>query len=451
MKKNAGIRIKEVHAAFRSAAFALLLAVLTTIAQPWISGSAAPADTAARAYQLVPQDKELLKHLTARLFRFFSEHADPQTGLVDDRAHADGSAYEKPVFASMAATGFGLTAISIAPDYGWLTPNEARERLRTTLRFLAERSPHVHGWYYHFVDPGTGERYGTSEVSSIDTALLLCGVLAARARFTGDEEIVRLANKIYERIDFQWMLNGDPFLLSHGWKPESGFIKYRWDTYCEDTVLYLLAIGSEGRSIPAKSWYAWKRPSVTFDGYTYISGGPLFTHQYSHAWVDYRGLIENRPPHTDYFENSIIATRAHRAFCMSLSGKFPGYSSNVWGVTSSDSVKGYVGWGGPPFNPSIDGTVVPSAAGGSLMFTPDICLPALRTMINRFGKRIYGRYGFVDAFNPNTGWVDPDVVGIDVGITLLSAVNLMDEGVWRWFMQNSEITHAMDLVGLENR
>ncbi len=432
---------------FLVATFSVLFTIMAATMPPVVSRGTVSARRA-EAYQLTSQDRALLRDLTARLFRFFIEHSNLRTGLVDDRARANGSPYRTPVAASIAATGFGLTAFCIAPDRGWLPLDQARERVRASLRFLAERAPQVHGWFYHFVDPATGERRHSSEVSSIDTALLLGGVLEARQRFSDDEEIRRLANRIYERVDFQWMLNGDPLLLSHGWKPESGFIRYRWDAYCEDTILYLLAIGSHEHPIPAKSWYAWKRPSIAYAGYTYISGGPLFTHQFSHAWIDYRGRKEKSFPYTDYFENSIAATRAHRAFCISLAHDFPGYLSDVWGITSSDSIKGYVAWDGPPRSSLIDGTVVPSAAGGSLMFTPDICLPALRTMRSRFGERIYGRYGFVDAFNPNTGWVDSDVLGIDVGITLLSAENLKDGGVWRWFMRNPEITRAMDMVGL---
>ena len=150
----------------------------------------------------------------------------------------------------------------------------------------------------------------------------------------------------------------------------------------------------------------------------------------------------------DWFENSVIATRAHKAFCLSLAKEFPGYSDNVWGITASDSQKGYVAWGGPPRHPAIDGSVVPAAAAGSLMFTPDITVPALREMRRRFGDRIYGRYGFADAFHPTSGWVNPDVIGIDLGITLLSAENLRSQRVWRWFMKNREITHALDRSGL---
>jgi hypothetical protein len=265
-------------------------------------------------------------------------------------------------------------------------------------------------------------------------------------------EIARLATLIYERVDFVWMLNGHPALLSHGWKPESGFLKSSWDSYSEDKIIYLLAIGSPTHAITPRSWYAWRRDWIKYAGYAYMSGAPpLFIHQYSHAWIDFRNRREAVLPHIDYFDNSIKATRAHRAFCIDMSREFPGYTSNIWGITASDSAKGYVAWGGPPRDPAIDGTVVPCAAGGSLMFAPDITLPALREMKERFGKRIYGRYGFADAFNPNTEWVGPDVIGINVGITLLSAENLRTGNVWRWFMQNREIPKAMQLVGLRPR
>jgi hypothetical protein len=293
-----------------------------------------------------------------------------------------------------------------------------------------------------------GERRWQSEYSSIDTALLLGGVLTARQYFREDAEIKRLATLVYERVDFKWMLAGHPMLMSHGWKPEAGFLKPRWDTYSEHLILDLLAIGSPKHAVTPLTWRAWQRKYISYAGYTYLSGGPLFTHQYSHAWVDFRGWRESFAPYTDYFANSVAATRAHREFCLSLREEFPGYSENVWGITASDSVKGYVAWGGPPRDPAIDGTVVPCAAGGSLMLTPDISLAALQTMREKFGERIYGRYGFTDAFNPNTGWTGPDVLGIDVGIVLLSAENLRSGNVWRWFMRNAEIPRAMRLAGL---
>jgi hypothetical protein len=234
-----------------------------------------------------------------------------------------------------------------------------------------------------------------------------------------------------------------------GFKPESGFLIPTWNHYSEHTILQLLAIGSPTHPISPSAWLSWQRMRITYAGYTYLTFpfAPLFIHQFSQAWVDYRDREESWYPYTNYFENSVKATLAHREFCLSLSDKFPGYSENVWGITASDSAKGYRAWGGPPPSRDIDGTVVPCAAGGSLMFTPEITLAALRTMQERWGDRIYTHYGFVDAFNPNTGWVNRDVIGIDVGITLLSAENLRTGNVWRWFMQNREIPRAMQLVG----
>ena len=395
------------------------------------------------------QGDAFLEDLSRRAFRYFWEQADAKTGLVLDRSKTNGEPSDENhrTIASIASTGFGLTALCIAAERGWIDKAKARERVTTTLRFFAERATHEHGWFYHWMDAATGERRWQSEISSIDTALLLGGVLAARGYYRGDAEIKRLATLIYERVDFRWMLAGHPALLSHGWKPETRFLDSRWTDYSEETMLYLLAIGSGTHPIPKAAWYAWRRDRVEFEGYRYVaSAAPLFIHQYSHAWVDYRGRRDREPSGVDYFDNSVTATRAHRSFCMRLAKEFPGYSENIWGITASDSAKGYVAWGGPPRDPSIDGTVVPCAAAGSLMFTPDIALPALLAMKEKYGERIYGRYGFADAFNPNNGWVNPDVIGIDVGITLLSAENLRSGNVWRWFMRNPEIPRAMELV-----
>jgi hypothetical protein len=402
---------------------------------------------------LSAQDDAFLEDLSKRSFLFFWEQADAETGLVADRARANGAPYNKDHpsvnIASSAATGFGLTALCIASARGWVDRKAVRDRVLTTLRFYAERSPHEHGWFYHFVDSKTGERRWQSEISTIDTALLLGGVLTARQYFRQDREIVRLATLIYERVDFPWMLAGNSLLLSHGWRPESGFIKHTWNHYSEHAILQLLAIGSPTHPVNRGAWQAWQRLRLTFGDYTYLTfpRAPLFIHQYSQAWVDFRNQEESWYPYTNYFENSVKATLAHREFCLSLSDKFPGYTENVWGITASDSAKGYRAWGGPPPTPDIDGTVVPSAAGGSLMFTPAITLAALKTMHQRWGDRIYDHYGFVDAFNPNNGWVNPDVIGIDVGITLISAENLRTGNVWRWFMLNKEIPRAMQLAG----
>jgi len=397
------------------------------------------------------EDQFFLADLSKRSIFYFLEHSSPVTGMVLDRARnfpKDRSQPERSP-ASIGATGFCLAALCIGVERKYIPADAAQGQIRRTLRYFAHDAYQNHGWFYHFMDADTGERKLRSEVSSIDTALLVAGMLTARQYFRHDPEIVRLAELIYRRLDFHWMLNGDPLLLAHGWRPGSGFIKHRWDTYSEHMILYLLALGSPTYPLRPDAWYAWRRPEVTYDSYRYISGsGPLFTHQYSHAWVDFRFRREAGPRGIDWFQNSITATRAHRAFCMSLVPKY-GYSAEVWGVTSSDSPRGYKEWGNPLSGSSIDGTVVPCAAGGSLMFAPDICMPALRAMQSLYSDRLYHRYGFSDAFNPQTNWTATDVLGIDLGITMLSAENLLTGNVWRWFMANPEIPRAMERARLE--
>ena len=396
------------------------------------------------------RDHAFLEDLERRSFQYFWDQAAAPTGVVLDRTRTDGTPADEDhrTVGSIAATGFGLTALCIAAERGWIRREDARERVRTTLRFFANRAPQEHGWFYHWLDVNTGERRWNSEVSSIDTALLLAGILTTRQYFPEDAEIARLATGIYERIDFPWMLNGHPTLLSMGWRPETGFIKSRWDDYSEHPILYLMAIGSRTHPITPEAWYAWKRNWNEYAGYRYLGRTPLFTYQYSHAWVDFRGRREIKGERIDYFQNSIRATLAHRQFCIDLAKDFSAYGPNVWGISASDSIKGYVAWGGPPRDPAIDGTVVPYASAGSLMFVPQLALAALKTIRAKYGQNVYGKYGFADAFNPNTGWVDRDVIGIDLGITLLSAEDARTGAVWRWFMKNPEIVKAMDLAGL---
>jgi hypothetical protein len=397
-------------------------------------------------------DQAFLEDLERRSYQYFWDQASPTTGLVLDRTTTDGTPADEDhrYIASIAASGFGLTAICIASEHGWIKRTTARDRVRATLGFFANRALQEHGWFYHWMDVNTGERRWRSEVSSIDTALLVAGALTAREYFLEDSEIAELATKIYERIDFPWMLNGHPTLLSMGWHPETGFIKARWDDYSEHAILYLLAIGSPTHPITPDAWYGWKRNWNEYAGYRYLGKTPLFTYQYSQAWVDFRGRREARGEHVNYFENSVNATLAHRQFCIDLAKEFPGYGPNVWGISASDSVNGYVGWGGPPRDRAIDGTVVPYAAAGSLMFVPHLAMAALKTMRMKY-PLVYAKYGFADAFNPNTGWVNRDVIGIDLGITLLSAENAGTGNVWRWFMRNREILRALDLVGLKKQ
>jgi hypothetical protein len=436
-----------------SAVFVLVLGALLAPAGCASRDSPAVAQAPARDQRstLTAADGALLEDLSKRSFMFFWEQADPGTGIVRDRSRTDGSPVPTNArdVGSIASVGFGLSGLCIAAERGWVPRQAAVDRARTTLRFFAGKMENQRGWFFHFVNLRTGAREWSSELSSIDSALLLAGVLTVRQCFADDGEVRQLGEAIYRRVDFNWMLAGDPHLLSHGWKPESGFLASRWDHYCELMILYLLAIGSPTHPISAESWRAWRRPTVTFETWSYVGGPPpLFVHQYAHAWVDFRGWREREAPAIDWFENSASATRAHRAFCLSLAKEFPTYTDTMWGITASDSRKGYVAWGGPPREGPIDGSVVPSAAAGSLMFAPEITLPVVREMRERFGDRIYGRYGFADAFHPTDGWVNPDVIGIDVGITLLSAENLRTGRVWQWFMKNAEIPAAMERAGL---
>ncbi|MGI8469055.1 MAG: glucoamylase family protein [Pyrinomonadaceae bacterium] len=401
-------------------------------------------------FALSKTDDKFLDDLERRSFLYFWEQSDAETGMTLDRARTDGARYEKPAphynVGSIAATGFALTSYCVAADRKWITEQEARTRTRKTLDFFAGRAFEKNGWFYHWIDIKTGERRWRSEVSSMDTALLLSGVLSVRGCFSGDEEIVRLATKIYNRVDFQWMLNGDKFLLSHGWRPETGFIPNRWDDYSESSILYILGIGSRSHPLSWQSWYAWQRDWMEYDGYKYLAAvSPLFIHQYSQAWIDFRNKRERyKNFHVNYFENSVKASRAQRDFCKSLSREFPAsYAGNMWGISASDSEKGYIAWGAPPAEPDLDGTIVPYAPAGSMMFTPDISLPALKEMKDKYGDKIYGRYGFTDAFNPNDGWIDSDVIGIDVGIMLLGIENFRSGNIWRWFMKNPEIGIAL--------
>jgi hypothetical protein len=345
--------------------------------------------------------------------------------------------------ASIAATGFGLAALCIADERGYLPHAQIVERVRTTLDWHLNQQPEIRGFFYHFNDVGTGARWKDVELSSIDTSIFLCGVLTAREYFK-DQRIRSLSQQIYERVDWPWMLNGGN-TFSMGWKPETGFLHSRWSHYCELMMIYLLAIGSPTYAVSPELWNHFTRPIVAFNGYEYISGGdPLFTHQFSHAWYDFRG---KRDAYADYFENSVTATRAHKAFCLSQS---QWYDEDYWGISASDTVGGYIEWGGPPALGPLDGTVVPSTVAGSLPFLPSDCLAVLRALRSKWGKQAWGRYGFVDAFHPAADWYDPDVIGIDQGISVLMAENLRSGFVWNTFMGNDECRHALDRVGFRS-
>jgi len=392
-----------------------------------------------------PEDDQLLEEIEKANFQYFWEQGNPQTGLVKDRANARASS-DNSIVASIAATGFGLTALAIGHQRNFVSLNDARERVLATFRFLWKKLPTHRGFFYHFANINTGERVWDSEVSSVDTAILLCGILTCRQHFERHSEITNLAYEIFNRVDWSW-LSEDTSLLPQGWTPEIGFLPYRWDYYSELMMMYLMGLGSFTHPLPAETWNAWKRTVFEYDGLRYIgSFAPLFVHQYSQAWFDFRG---KRDKYADYFDNSRIATQAHRLFCLELSKRFSDYSEELWGITASDSQNGYVVWGGPPAMGPIDGTVVPAASGGSLPFLPQDCMRVLRTIRSRY-PNAWCRYGFVDAFNPLTNWYDTDVIGIDTGITMLMAENVRTGFVWNTFMKNPEAKRGMERAGFQS-
>ncbi len=418
--------------------------ILTHMALAAASGQQSAQLTYSERGQVVlsPEDDAFLEELERATFLYFWEKADPQTGLVKDRSNVR-AATDNVTAASIAATGFGLTALCIGAERKFAPFLEARDRVIAALRFLQGKMPTHRGFFYHWADLHTGERIWNSEISSIDTAILLCGVLTCRHYFRY-QVITRLALEIFNRVDWTW-LSADTALLPHGWTPELGFLQNRWDDYSELMMMYLLGLGSSTHPLPVPTWHAWKRSTFEYDGLRYIgSYAPLFVHQYSQAWFDFRG---KRDRYADYFRNSVIATEVHRRFCLQLANEHPHISEDLWGITASDSRNGYVAWGGPPEMGPIDGTVVPSATGGSLPFLPLPALRVLKTMKNRYGSRVWSRYGFVNAFNPATGWYDTDVVGIDTGITLLMAENLRTAFVWNTFMKSPEVQRALERAG----
>ena len=420
------------------------LAVPVLAAAPRAAG---PAAESAPAAAFAPDDEAFLDELQRRAFLYFWEQTDPATGLTKDRAgnFVDGDRG----IASMAATGFGLTALTLGESRGWVSREAAYARALTTLRQLRFRQAHVRGWFHHFVDAASGEPLPTSEVSSIDTALLLAGALAAGRHFAGTE-VETLAREIYERVDFPWMMTDggakpDELTLSMGWTPK-GFLAARWDDYSEHQILYVLGLGSPTHPLPAASWRAWRRPT---DGAPTQASGPLFTHQYSQLWLDLRGWKDDGQ---DYFARSVETTLAHRDAAVAARGEHPAYGPNCWGWTACDGPEGYRAYGAYPDGKGHDGTIAPAAAGGSTAFTPGPSVAALRYMKERYGDRVWGRYGFADAFNADPRWRErfnaeglwrsPDVVGIDQGAILLAVENARSGRVWSEFMDTDPARRA---------
>ena len=389
----------------------------------------------------------LLTSLQRHAFEYFWYEAHPKTGLVKDRAgNICGDEYQ---VASIAATGFGLAALAIGAEHQWISKDRARDRAILTLRFVRDKLAQKEGWFYHFVDWKTGDRVWNCEISSIDTGLFIAGALLAGEYFGG--EVQGLAEEHYRRVDFQWMLtNGgsrpDEKFLCHGWKPESGFLQSRWDNYSEHLFLNLLAIGSPIHPIPPSCWGAWVRNKGDYRGMTNFVCGPLFTHQYSQAFIDFRGRRDDTGH--NYFESAVAATKINRQFCIDQAKQFKAYGSNVWGLSACDCPDGgYRAYGAPPGEAVHDGTIAPWATVASVAFVPDLARDAVSEMRRRFPD-IWGRYGFSDGFNLDKNWVARDVIGIDLGTAILLIENHQTGMPWRLLMKNPSIQTAMQRAGI---
>lgn len=389
-------------------------------------------------------DEDFLELIQRKSFDYFIHERNSANGLVRDRAH-NFKPGATPSPASIAAVGFALTAYPVGVSRNWIDFKTAREMTLTTLRFFLEKAPHERGFFYHFMNMETGARIKNSELSPIDTALFLAGALFA-AEYFEDPEIRRLAQKIYQRIDWKWMLNGGKtFALS--WSPETGFQRQRWDHYNESMILYLLAMGAPSKkAIPASSWKAITRPAGSYGGYRVLKMAPLFTHQYSHIWMDFRHKNDG---FADYFRNSIDATLANRAFCIDQSKRYKSYGPNSWGLTASDGPGGYKAYGALPGHAVHDGTIAPTGCGSSIVFTPEESIDCLRFIYENI-EGVWGRYGFADAYNVDRQWIASDVIGIDQGALLLMIENYRTQMVWKIMSKNTSLQKAMEAAGFKD-
>ncbi len=402
-------------------------------------------------------EEALLDSLQRTAFNYFWNEANPSNGLIKDR-----SASWSPC--SIASLGFGLTAICVGIDHGWVTREAGRERILTALETLwnapqgsgASGIAGYKGLFYHFLDMNTATRVWDSELSTIDTALLFAGILFAKQYFDTEDSLdvaVRAhADSLTRRADWEFMRAGGSGIRM-GWKPGTGFSGFgNWIGYNEAMILYIIALGSPTYPVPASTWnywtsgYSWQ----TWYGQSYVNFPPLFGHHYSHCWIDFRCIqdayMRNRG--ITYFENSRRATLAQRAYCMANPFNHIGYSDSLWGLTAGDGPDGYEARGAPPAQ-NDDGTITPTAAVSSIPFAPEVCIPAARNMYNAYGAQLWMQYGFRDGFNLSRGWWGPDVIGIDQGPIILMIENYRNGSVWERFMENEDIQLGLGRAGFE--
>jgi len=407
--------------------------------------------------------------LQKEAFAYFVHEANPLNGLIADKTEAGSPA-------SIAAVGFALTCYPVGVERGFMTRADAVQRTLATLRFFQNSMQSIDadatgykGFYYHFLDMISGKRVWNCELSTIDTALLLAGVLTAAEYFSADgaddREIRELADALYRRVDWAWAQSGGS-AVTLGWKPKSGFLRYRWQGYNEALLIYLLGLGSPTHPLPAESYpqwtatYQWRR---SYDQEV-LCAGPLFIHQFPHIWVDFRGIQDEymRGKHSDYFENSRRATLIQQQYALANPANFAGYGENLWGISASDgpgpatySIKGtkrrFFGYEarGAPEGPD-DGSLAPWAVAASLPFAPEIVLPALRNF-ESLKLRENDPRGFKATINATIGersvptsiWVSPCHFGINQGPVVLMLENHRTGLLWSLMRKNAHLIRGL--------
>jgi hypothetical protein len=382
-------------------------------------------------------DDELIKFIQKKTFDYFWYETNPENGLIKDRNTENSPA-------SIAAVGFGLTAIPIGIENGWISYEEGYTRTLNTLKSFNEgKIDGMNGFYYHFVDMENGRRALNSEISSIDTAIFIAGALFSGEYFE-NTEITNISNELYEKINWQWMLNNGS-TLSMGYKPEAGFLGARWDSFNEGILASLLAIGSPTYAVDKKMWDEIYRP--VNDNYISLIIETLFVYQYPNIWFDFRNIEDK---YANYFNNAAVATRFNRIFAILNRFNYKTYDMNIWGLTASDGPGGYKAYGAS--NNNHDGTVAPYASIASIPFTPEISIQAIKSMINKdYAKYIWGKYGFKSAFNIDEDWFSNEYIGIDQGDILLMIANYESEFVWKYFMKNKYAKNSLKIIGFEEK
>jgi hypothetical protein len=397
----------------------------------------------------------LLDELTETGFRYFWEQANPGNGLIKDRSTPTSPC-------SIASVGFGLSAICVGVDHGWVSREDARVRVLTTLNTFwngpqgSGQTGYIgyKGLFYHFLDMNTALRTWSCEVSTIDSALLFAGMLHAREYFGSDDpvevQLRGLVDSIYQRADWNFFRNFNQGVLM-GWKPGTGFSGFgQWIGYNEAMILYILALGSPTYPVPETAWNAWTSGYDwgTWYGQDYVYFPPLFGHQYSHCWIDFRYIqdayMRNRG--ITYFENSRRATLAQREYCIDNPLGWEGYGSYTWGLTACDGPNGYNARGAPPAQ-NDDGTIAPTAVAGSIPFAPEATIPTLVNFYDTHGGELWSTYGFKDAFNLTQNWWDSDYIGIDEGPIVLMIANHRGGRIWDVFMRNADVQRGLTRAG----